>query len=1029
MARRIEVQILGDSRSLERAFSRSSRAGRGFESNLRSATRGISRALAAAAAGATGLGVVTGRSFARFEESLDRIVGLAGGARAQVERFGDEILRLGPEVAKGPQELADTLYFVASAGVAVDKQMGVVRASARAAAAGLGATQVVADAVTSAMNAYGQANLSAARATDVLVNTVRFGKGEAESFAPVVGNVAALAAQLGVAFEEVGAALAAQTRLGISAEIAAVQLQAAFSGLLKTTPKAEKALRSVGLSSERLRKQLREKGLLSLLETLRVAFGDNTAAMARAFPNIRALRGLLALLGKNAESTREVFAGMADSTGALAKAFEAVSKDEAFRFQQTLSSLQVTGIRLGAVLAPLASVIARTTAQALGVVNDFLARLGAARTVRARLDVVWEGVQDAARGAEDLLGRAVRSIDFAAVFAEARGIADGLQKRLEEVDFSRVGKEIGDAIRDSVRFAIPAAKDLAERINRAIRAIDFEALGRELGPALATAIVTAFVTLLDPSFWAKNWDLALSVALVAFTGPIGRLAGKLVAPFARIGGSAVLAIVSGIERFAPRVAGVVLSVFVRLPGLVGRALAPLTGIVNRFFGRLGRLASFGVKVLGVDAAINAVVDFSRRVGRIFSSLGATIGDALDRAFAFVERKALEAALAIVEPFTHIPGFLGGGAFRRLKERWQKTLAVMEARANTAARNIQDSINRLQDKTVEITIVTRRVTDAHDRAGAAARPAARRGDAAVAAAAQAAAGAQETERLVSESADTAKKASERAREAFERLIDALELRLDRAQVTKGLRDDLAALGALERAVRARIRAEGRTTELERKLFEIQQQRADVLRQQREALRDARRGRQFQALGLTAEGLERIPSTAALGKRLGTLRDQVAGTFLDTAKTRSQLQRIAKVLSGAFGRVGREVREAIQRMLAEISGELEGGAARGPQTRFVKRGIDKLLEGLGLTPEQVKELRQRFAQLGPGGLAPRRGISAFGMALPAGAGVGAAPPVEVSVFIDGKRVEPVVTRRQQRRRGRSAASRRGVRPGTV
>src|SRR4029079_10270447 len=110
-------------------------------------------------------------------------------------------------------------------------QLDVVKQSAMAAKAGLGDTQTVADAVTSAMNAYGSEVLSAAHATDVLVNTVKEGKGEAASFAPVIGNVSALASKLGVSFEDVGAALAAQIRLGTDAETASTQLQALFSGL------------------------------------------------------------------------------------------------------------------------------------------------------------------------------------------------------------------------------------------------------------------------------------------------------------------------------------------------------------------------------------------------------------------------------------------------------------------------------------------------------------------------------------------------------------------------------------------------------------------------------------------------------------------------------------------------------------------------------------------------------------------------------------------------------------------------------
>ena len=296
---------------------------------------------------------------AQFHESLARIVGLAGGVRKNVDEMGKSILRLGPQVGVGPRKLADALYFIASAGIAASKQMGVLKVSAQASAAGLGETEVVADAVTSAMNAYGQGNLSAAKATNVLVDTVRYGKGEAAAFAPVIGTVASFAAALGVKFSEVGASLAEMTRLGIPAYTAAIQLQAVFSNILHPTIAADKALgdlakkAGVGVTSFKdLISQLREHGLLSVLETLKKVFKGNDAAMAQVFTNVRALRGVLSLVGKSASDTFMIFRRMAGSTRALAVAFGAISKDPAQRFRAFQATVESLEIAIGSALLP-----------------------------------------------------------------------------------------------------------------------------------------------------------------------------------------------------------------------------------------------------------------------------------------------------------------------------------------------------------------------------------------------------------------------------------------------------------------------------------------------------------------------------------------------------------------------------------------------------------------------------------------------------------------------------------------------------
>lgn len=364
-----------ESRHLAAASARAQRGvgqiGRGAIAGS-GALRGLGRSLAFAAGGYLGAaGLVYGikasiSASAQFDNSLRKIIGLAGGSEKGVKAFRGQLLALGPAVGKSPQELAEALYFVASAGVDASKQMGVVKVSAQAASAGLGETQVVADAVTSAMNAYGAVNLSAAQATDVLVATVKEGKGEAAAFAPVIGTVASFAAQLGVSFNDVGAALAAQTRLGIPASKAAIQLQALFSGLVKVTPQAEKAFHAVGLSGAGLRKELKEKGLLAVLRTLKERFGDNTVAMAQAFPNIRAIRALFGLIGKQGGETAKIFERMADSSGSLKTAFGAVSKDTAFQFARFNAAVKVSEVLIGAALAPAAAKAAAAIANWLG---------------------------------------------------------------------------------------------------------------------------------------------------------------------------------------------------------------------------------------------------------------------------------------------------------------------------------------------------------------------------------------------------------------------------------------------------------------------------------------------------------------------------------------------------------------------------------------------------------------------------------------------------------------------------------------
>ena len=280
-----------------------------------------------------------------FETELSKVVGLVGVSKKQVDEWGKEILRLGPEIGKAPKELAEALFFVTSAGIKGAESLEVLEMAGKASTAGLGETKTIADLVTSAMNAYGKENLAAANATDILVAAVREGKAEASELAASMGQVLPLASELGVTFDQVAATLAAMTRTGTNASEAATQLKSIMAGVIKPSKQANEQLKLMGTSAAELRKKIRDEGLLTALMDLREMtnkYGEE--AMAKVFPNIRALMGVLDLMGSNLESNKEVFKNVANSTGILDDAFAATSDTVDFRFNKSLSQVKSFGI-------------------------------------------------------------------------------------------------------------------------------------------------------------------------------------------------------------------------------------------------------------------------------------------------------------------------------------------------------------------------------------------------------------------------------------------------------------------------------------------------------------------------------------------------------------------------------------------------------------------------------------------------------------------------------------------------------------
>lgn len=298
-----------------------------------------------------GVGAATSKLAIDFDTTLRQIVGLAKVPQNEIEGIGDAILKMAGDVGRAPQELAEAFYFVASAGFEADEAMEVLETSAKAAAAGMGQTQDIAKVLGGVLNAYGHENISAAHAADVLTAAVQDGAAEAADFASVIGRVAPGAAALGVSFDQVTAALAAMTNVGISAEEGATSLVQIFNSLLKPTSQAEEAMEGLGLSAEGLRKQLREQGLLATLRTLEERFGNNETASAAVFGNIRALRGITALLALDTDQLNGIFDDTAGALGNLQQAYDDTAGPQR-EIDKAMAELQATAIDLGQDVLP-----------------------------------------------------------------------------------------------------------------------------------------------------------------------------------------------------------------------------------------------------------------------------------------------------------------------------------------------------------------------------------------------------------------------------------------------------------------------------------------------------------------------------------------------------------------------------------------------------------------------------------------------------------------------------------------------------
>ncbi len=308
---------------------------------------GVAKAASVALAGVAVAGV---REAAQFETSFAKIQGLVGVTADEIGVLEEAAKRLGPQFGKSGIEAADALFFITSAGLRGAQATEVLEASLKGAAIGLGETKTIADLATSAMNAFGAENLSGTKAVDVLAEAVRLGKAEPAEFADALGMVLPIAAEMGISFDQVAGSVAAMSKTGSDARVATTQLRQVMATLLSPTEGAKDALADMGLSAQGLRDQIKEEGLLSTLATLKDRFGDNEEAASSVFGNIRALMGVLDLMGKNAEDNANIMRLMADDVGVLDEALAITSETSEFKFNKAMAGAKAILLEIGVAL-------------------------------------------------------------------------------------------------------------------------------------------------------------------------------------------------------------------------------------------------------------------------------------------------------------------------------------------------------------------------------------------------------------------------------------------------------------------------------------------------------------------------------------------------------------------------------------------------------------------------------------------------------------------------------------------------------
>ena len=283
-----------------------------------------------------------------FDKRLREISTLIiGVTEKDIKNMSREIRDLANLTGKALDDLGKAKYDIISAGfTGVAESAQLLNTSARLAVGGVTSVTNAADLLTSALNSWQQSGLEAEKAADILFTTVRLGKTTMDELVGSVGRVFPTAKTLGASLADVGAAMATITAGGIKTYEAATYLNQAFTKLGAPSDSAAKAMKRYGVGVK-----VADDGMFDLLATIKQFQGYDLQQMRKFFPEIRAIKAVLAM-SNNMKFLERAIRDTGNAAGATQTAFGKMSKSWSTQLNRNVMQLKDIMINLGDKIMP-----------------------------------------------------------------------------------------------------------------------------------------------------------------------------------------------------------------------------------------------------------------------------------------------------------------------------------------------------------------------------------------------------------------------------------------------------------------------------------------------------------------------------------------------------------------------------------------------------------------------------------------------------------------------------------------------------
>lgn len=326
------------------------------------------------------------KAASNYQKLTVNLVTGAGESQRNLKMVSDGMLSMAGAVGDSAETLAKAMFLVESAGFHGAAGLTILKTAAQGAKVdGADLTSVV-DALTSAMNAYHEPARRAATVTNTLIAGAAEGKLHLQDLATDLGNIIPTAAALHIPLDQVVASIANMTASGMPVARATTAMRFAFSALAGPTAVAQKAMASVGLTSDQVANTLTHGGLPAALTLITEAVGQKfPAGSAKYFSALKNIvggtRGMQFVLDNSGKSLGTFEARLAAVQARVHDAGNSVSdwgevqKNLNVQWSEFIDGLGAAGIKIGEDLIPVATSLLQVlngTGHVIGAVTGFL---------------------------------------------------------------------------------------------------------------------------------------------------------------------------------------------------------------------------------------------------------------------------------------------------------------------------------------------------------------------------------------------------------------------------------------------------------------------------------------------------------------------------------------------------------------------------------------------------------------------------------------------------------------------------------